>query len=141
MMPTWIIYAVLSALFAALTSIFAKAGLKNVNADLATAIRTAMVLLITWAVVALKKQGGQMSALTKQNWLFLALSAAATGASWLFYYRALQIGNASQVAAIDKGSLLFTIILAFIFLNEPVTPKVLIGGGLIFIGMLVIVWK
>jgi len=140
-MPTWIIYAVLSALFAALTSIFAKAGLKNVNADLATAIRTAMVLLITWAVVALKKQGGQMSALTKQNWLFLALSAAATGASWLFYYRALQIGNASQVAAIDKGSLLFTIILAFIFLNEPVTPKVLIGGGLIFIGMLVIVWK
>ena len=140
-MPSWLFYAVLSAVFAALTAIFAKVGLKEVNPDLATAIRTAMVLLVTWAVVVLKKQGVQISTLTKQNWLFLALSALATGASWLFYYRALQIGKVSEVSAIDKGSLLFTIILAFIFLKEPVTAKVLIGGGLIFVGMLVIIWK
>lgn len=140
-MPTWIIYAILSAFFAALTAIFAKQGLKNVNADLATAIRTAIIVVITWAIVYFRGMIGETGSLTKQNWLFLSLSAVATGASWIFYYRALQEGPASQVAAIDKGSIVFTLILAFIFLKEPATPKVLIGAALITAGMLVLVWK
>ena len=140
-MPQWLLFAFLSAIFAALTAIFAKAGLKDVNADLATAIRTAIILIITWGIVFFKGIGGQVSGLSKNNWLFLVLSAFATGASWLFYYRALQVGKVSEVSIIDKGSLLFTILLAFIFLKEPMTPKVLIGAALIFGGMLVLIWK
>ena len=139
-MPAWVLYALLSALFAALTAIFAKAGLKEVNSDLATAIRTAFVLVITWGIVLLK--GNQnMSSLSKNNWLFLVLSAVATGFSWLFYYKALQLGNTSAVSAIDKGSLVFVILLSFLFLREPLTPKLLMGAGLMLAGMLVIVWK
>jgi transporter family protein len=140
-MQQWILFAVLSAFFAALTAIFAKAGLKDVNADLATAIRTSIILFITWGFALFKGTGSQLGNLSKNNWLFLTLSAIATGLSWLFYYRALQIGKASEVSAIDKGSLVFTIILAFIFLKEPLTPKILIGAGLIFAGMIVLVWK
>jgi transporter family protein len=140
-MPGWLLYALLSAFFAALTAIFAKAGLKAVDSDLATAVRTAIVLFITWAVVFLKGNATGITNLSKNNWLFLTLSALATGASWLFYYKALQMGKASEVSAIDKGSLLFTILLSFLFLKEPMTPKILIGAGLIFVGMLVIVWK
>ncbi len=140
-MPQWLVFAVLSAFFAALTAIFAKAGLKEVNADLATAIRTAIILLITWGIVFARGLGGQIQGMSKNNWLFLVLSAIATGASWLFYYRALQIGKVSEVSIIDKGSLLFTILLSFLFLKEPMTPKVLIGAGLIFAGMLVLIWK
>ncbi|MEO7523364.1 MAG: EamA family transporter [Ferruginibacter sp.] len=140
-MPGWLLYALLSAFFAALTAIFAKAGLKDVNSDLATAIRTAIILFITWGIVFFKGNANGITALTKNTWLFLTLSAIATGASWLFYYRALQMGKASEVAAIDKGSLVFTILLSFIFLKEPMTPKILMGAGLVFAGMLVIVWK
>jgi transporter family protein len=139
-MPAWILYALLSALFAALTAVFAKAGLKEVNSDLATAIRTVFILFITWGIVFVK--GNQdMSGLSKSNWLFLVLSAIATGFSWLFYYKALQLGNTSAVSAIDKGSLVFVIVLSFLFLREPVTTKLMVGAGLMLAGMLVIIWK
>lgn len=140
-MPAWVLYAIASALFAALTAIFAKAGLKNMEADLATAIRTVIILLITWGVVFYKGLQSDIAGLTRNNWLFLSLSAVATGLSWLFYYRALQLGKVSDVSMIDKGSVVFTLILAFIFLKEPLTPRLLLGGALVLSGMLVIVWK
>jgi bacterial/archaeal transporter family protein len=140
-MQQWLVFALLSAVFAALTAIFAKAGLKEVNADLATAIRTAIILLITWGVVFYKGIAAQAGGLSRNNWIFLTLSAFATGASWLFYYRALQLGKASEVSIVDKGSLVFTLLLSFIFLREPITARVLVAGGLIFAGMLVLIWK
>ena len=140
-MAPWILFALLSAFFAALTAIFAKMGLKDVNSDLATAIRTAIILIITWGIVFFKGLGTQVSTLSKNNWIFLTLSALATGFSWLFYYRALQIGQASEVSIIDKGSIFFTILLSFLFLKEPLTFRVLAGAGLIFAGMLVLIWK
>ena len=140
-MQQWIIYALLSALFAALTAIFAKFGLKNVNSDLATAIRTAIILVITWGIVFAKGKAAEINIISKNNWLFLTLSAVATGLSWLFYYRALQLGKVSEVSAIDKGSIVITILLSFIFLKEPMTPKIIIGTGLIFVGMMVLIWK
>jgi len=140
-MPQWLLYALLSAFFAALTAIFAKLGLKDVNADLATAIRTAIILFITWGIVLFKGTAGQVNGLSKNNWLFLALSAFATGASWLFYYRALQVGKASEVSIVDKGSIIFTVLLAFLFLKEPLTAKLLVAVTLIVSGMLVLVWK
>src|SRR5665647_3657037 len=130
-MPNWLIYALVSALFAALTAIFAKAGLREVNSDLATAIRTAIILFITWGIVFFKGNAGGINNLSKNNWLFLTLSAFATGVSWLFYYKALQLGKASEVTAIDKGSIVFTILLSFLFLKEPLTPRLLIGAGLV----------
>jgi len=141
MMPSWLLFALVSAFFAALTAIFAKMGLKEINADLATAIRTAIILFITWGIVLFRGNAGGISNLSKNNWIFLSLSAIATGLSWIFYYKALQLGKASEVAAIDKGSIVFTILLSFLFLREPLTPKILIGGGLVFLGMLVMVWK
>lgn len=140
-MPVWLIFALASAFFAALTAIFAKLGLKDVNSDLATAIRTAIILLITWGIVLFRGYGQGITNLSKNNWIFLSLSAVATGLSWIFYYRALQLGKASEVAAIDKGSIVFTILLSFLFLREPLTAKVIIGGGLILLGMLVMVWR
>jgi transporter family protein len=137
----WLWYALLSALFAALTAVLAKAGLKNINSDLATAVRTAIILFITWGIVFFRGTANQLPGLTKNNWLFLSLSAVATGLSWLFYYKALQLGKVSEVSAIDKGSIVFTILLSFIFLKEPMTPKILLGAALIFTGMLVLVWK
>jgi len=139
--PVWLLYAVLSAFFAALTAIFAKAGLKDVNADLATAVRTAVILVITWGIVLFRGGAGGLRGLTRSNWLFLILSAVATGMSWLFYYRALQVGRVQEVSIIDKGSIFFTIFLAFFFLREPLTARVLIAALLIFAGMLVLVWK
>ena len=139
--PAWLLYALLSAVFAALTAIFAKAGLKEVNPDLATAIRTAVILLITWGIVIARGGIKGLPALTRNNWLFLVLSAIATGLSWLFYYRALQLGKVSEVSVIDKGSIFFTIFLSFFFLGEPLTPRVLTAALLIFGGMLVLVWK
>ena len=139
--PLWLVYALLSALFAALTAIFAKIGLKDVNSDLATAIRTAVILLITWGIVLFRGNAAGLPGLSRNNWIFLVLSAIATGMSWLFYYRALQIGQVQQVAVIDKGSIFFTIFLAYFFLGEPMTPKVLLAAALIFAGMLVLVWK
>ena len=140
-MPTWLLFALLSAIFAALTAVFAKAGLKDINPDLATAIRTAIILFITWAIVIIKGKASEVQGLSKDNWLFLTLSAIATGLSWLFYYRALQAGKVSEVTAIDKGSIVFTLLLSFLFLKEPLTPKLVAGAALIFAGMLVIVWK
>ncbi len=140
-LPYWLIYALLSALFAGLTAVFAKAGLKNVDSDLATAIRTAVILLITWGIVIGRGKTGGLTGLSRNNWLFLVLSAVATGLSWLFYYRALQQGRVQEVAAIDKGSIVFTVLLAFLFLREPLTPKVLVATALIFAGMMVMVWK
>jgi len=139
--PVWLVYALLSAVFAALTAIFAKAGLKNVNSDLATAIRTAVILLITWGLVFFRGNAGGLRALSKNNWLFLILSAIATGLSWIFYYRALQLGKVSEVSVIDKGSIVFTILLSFLFLHEPMTRRVVLAAALIFSGMLVLVWK
>jgi transporter family protein len=140
--PLWLLYALLSAFFAALTAIFAKAGLKDVNADLATAIRTAVILFITWGIVLFR---GNVEAgirgLTRNSWLFLILSAMATGFSWLFYYRALQIGKVQEVSIIDKGSIVFTIFLAFFFLREPLTARVLVAALLIFGGMIVLIWR
>lgn len=137
----WLIYALLSAIFAALTALFAKAGLKDVNSDLATAIRTAIILFITWGIVLFRGNAAGLPNLSRNNWLFLSLSAIATGLSWIFYYRALQLGRVSEVSIIDKGSIVFTIFLAFFFLREPLTPKLLIAAALIFGGMLVLVWK
>lgn len=140
-MSPWFWFALLSAVFAAMTAILAKAGLRNIDSDLATAIRTAIILLITWSIVFLKRTNNQLPLLSKSNWIFLILSAIATGLSWLFYYRALQLGKASEVSIIDKGSLLFVLLLSFLFLKEPITPKLLLGAGLVFAGMLVVIWK
>jgi transporter family protein len=140
-LPSWLLYALLSAFFAALTAIFAKAGLKDVNSDLATAVRTAVVLLITWGIVLYRGHGREVGGLSRSNWLFLILSAVATGLSWLFYYRALQMGKVSEVSVIDKGSIVFTILLSFLFLREPLTLRVMLAAILIFAGMLVLVWK
>ena len=139
--PLWLIYAVLSALFAALTAIFAKAGLKNINPDLATAIRTAIILIITWTIVFFKNEAKELPGLSINTWLFLVLSAVATGLSWLFYYRALQLGKVSEVSAIDRGSIVFVILLSFLFLKEPLTPRILAGATLILIGMVAVTWK
>ena len=134
----WKYYALLSALFAALTAIFAKVGVRNINADLATAIRTSVILLLTWGIVLFGHHAGEVKDIPRQAWLFLILSGLATGASWLCYFKAMQIGQASKVAPVDKLSVVFTIILAFTFLGEPVSAKVLAGGALILIGSLVI---
>lgn len=140
-MPQWLLYALLSAFFAALTAIFAKVGLKEVNPDLATAIRTAIILIITWSLVLYRGLGREAARIDAKTWLFLTLSALATGASWLFYYRALQIGKASEVSVIDKGSLVFTVLLAFLVLREPLTPKVLLAAAFMAAGMIILVWK
>jgi len=134
----WKYYAILSALFASLTAIFAKIGIKNVDSNLATAIRTCVILLITWGIVFFNNSISGVKELTKINWLFLILSGVATGLSWLFYFKALQLGDASKVAPIDKLSVIFTIILSFIILKESVSWKVLLGGLLITCGSLVI---
>jgi transporter family protein len=137
----WLFYALLSAFFAALTALFAKAGLKDVNSDVATAIRTAIILLITWGIVFFRGNIKEIPYISRNGWLFLTLSAIATGLSWLFYYKALQLGKVSEVSAIDKGSIVFTIFLAFLFLKEPLTARLMLGAAFIFGGMLILVWK
>ena len=135
----WFILAFLSAVFAALTSILAKIGIDGVNSNLATAIRTMVVVLMAWGMVFLTHSQSGISEISKKSWLFLILSGLATGASWLCYYRALQIGDASKVVPIDKLSVVITLILAFIFLHEEFTAKSLIGCVLIGAGTLVMV--
>ena len=135
----WLVFALLSAIFAALTSILAKVGIEGVNSNLATAIRTGVVLLMAWGMVFLTNTQGGISGISPKSWLFLILSGLATGASWLCYYRALQIGEASKVVPIDKLSVIFTLVLAFIFLHEKFTPKSLIGCVLIGAGTLLMV--
>lgn len=134
----WKWYAILSAVFAALTAIFAKIGIKNVDSNLATAIRSCVILLITWGIVIAGSEMGGIKTTTKTNWLFLILSGVTTGLSWLFYFKALQLGDASKVAPIDKLSVVFTIFLSFIILKEPVSWKVILGGLLIAGGSLII---
>jgi transporter family protein len=135
----WLVFAVLSAVFAALTSILAKAGIADVNSTLATAIRTVIVLGMSWGMVFITGAQGGIAAISRRSWLFLILSGLATGASWLFYYRALQMSEASKVVPVDRLSIVFTLILAFIFLHEKFTPKSIVGAVLITAGTLVMV--
>ena len=132
----WFLFAILSALFAALTSILAKIGIEGVNSNLATAIRTVVVVVMSWGMVFLTKTQNGITEISKKSWLFLILSGLATGASWLCYYRALQIGEASKVVPVDKLSVVITILLAFIFLHEEFTVKSFIGCTLIGAGTL-----
>lgn len=135
----WLAFALLSAVFAALTSILAKAGIEGVNSNLATAIRTAVVLIMAWGMVFLTRTQHGISEISTKSWLFLILSGLATGASWLCYYKALQIGEASKVVPVDKLSVVITLVLAFIFLHEEFTAKSLAGCILIGIGTLLMV--
>lgn len=135
----WFLFAILSALFAALTSILAKIGIEGVNSNLATAIRTVIVIVMSWGMVFLTNAQSGIMEIGKKSWIFLILSGLATGASWLCYYRALQIGEASKVVPVDKMSIVITLLLAFIFLHEPFTVKSLIGCILIGAGTLFMV--
>ena len=135
----WWIYALLSAFFAALTAIFAKVGIKGVNSDLATAIRTVVILIIAWAIAFFRGEVQSIGTLSKQNLLFLFLSGMATGLSWIFYYKALQIGKVSQVAPVDKLSVALAIVLSVVFLGETLTWKVATGASLIIAGTLILI--
>ena len=135
----WLLFAVLSSIFAALTSILAKVGIEGVNSNLATAVRTMVVVVMAWGMVFLTGAQSGIQEISKKSWIFLILSGLATGASWLCYYRALQIGEASKVVPIDKLSVVITLVLAFVFLHERFTPKSLVGCILIGIGTLVMV--
>lgn len=135
----WFVFAILSAVFAALTSILAKVGIDGVNSNLATAIRTVVVVIMAWVMVFLTNNQSGLSEISKKSWVFLILSGLATGVSWLCYYKALQMGDASKVVPIDKLSVVITLILAFVFLGEQFTAKSLIGCILIGIGTLVMV--
>ena len=137
----WKYYALLSALFAALTAIFAKIGVKDINSDLATAIRTSVVLCITWGIVVAGNHVGEAKGITAHTWLFLVLSGAATGLSWLFYFKALQTGDVARVAPIDKLSVVITIGLALIFLKETVSARVIVGALFITAGSKMMLYK
>ncbi|MBR2258942.1 MAG: EamA family transporter [Blautia sp.] len=135
----WLLFAILSSVFAALTSILAKVGIEGVNSNLATAIRTAVVLVMSWGMVFLTNAQKGFGDISQKSWLFLILSGLATGASWLCYYKALQMGEASKVVPIDKLSVVITLVLAFVFLHEQFTTKSLIGCVLIGAGTLLMV--
>lgn len=136
----WLVFAILSAVFAALTSILAKIGIDGVNSNLATAIRTVVVVVMSWVMVFLTNNQSGIRDISRKSWLFLILSGLATGASWLCYYRAIQLGEVSKVVPIDKLSVVITLILAFVFLHEEFTLKSLIGCVLITVGTLVMVF-
>lgn len=135
----WVVFAILSAVFAALTSILAKIGIDGVNSNLATAIRTVVVVLMSWGMVFLTHSQSGLQEIGKKSWIFLILSGLATGVSWLCYYKALQLGDASKVVPIDKMSVVITLVLAFVFLHEEFTAKSLVGCILIGIGTLLMV--
>ncbi|TWV99885.1 EamA family transporter [Chitinophaga pinensis] len=135
----WWLYALLSALFASLTAIFAKVGVAGVNSDLATAIRTVIILMMAWGIVLFRGEGKGLQQLSKTNLIFLVLSGMATGLSWIFYFKALQMGKVSQVAPVDKLSVALTIILSLVFLHEALTVKMAIGAVLIIAGTLVLI--
>ena len=137
----WKYYALLSAFFAALTAIFAKIGVKDINSDLATAIRTVVILCITWGIVFFGNHVAEVRAIPRNTWIFLILSGAATGLSWLFYFKALQTGDVSRVGPVDKLSVVMTICLSFLFLKEPVSLRVIIGALLITAGSIVMLAK
>ena len=136
----WWIYALLAAFFAALTAIFAKIGIKGVDTDLATAIRTVVILVLAWGIAFFRGGVSTIHTLTKQNLIFLTLSGIATGLSWIFYFKALQLGRVSQVAPVDKMSVAFALLLSFIFLGEPMDIKTIIGAVMIIGGTLVLIF-
>ena len=136
----WVVFALLSAVFAALTSIFAKIGIENVNSNLATAIRTVIVLVMAWLIVFATGKHQQIVDISTKSWVFLVLSGLATGLSWLCYFYALQIGEASKVVPVDKFSVVITMIMAFFILGEVITTKTIIGGLLITAGTLVLIF-
>ena len=135
----WWIYALLSAVFAALTAIFAKIGVTNVNSNLATAIRTIIILIVAWGIVLARGEGKELAGISKNNLFFLVISGIATGLSWIFYFKALQIGKVSQVAPVDKLSIALTLLLSVVFLKEALTIKTAIGAALIIAGTLVMI--
>ena len=135
----WMIFAILSAVFAALTSILAKIGIEDVNSNLATAIRTVVVVFMSWGMVFITNAQNGLASISKKSWIFLILSGIATGASWLCYYRAIQMGDVSKVVSIDKLSVVITLVLAFVFLHEEVNAKSIIGCVLIAAGTLLMV--
>lgn len=137
----WWIYALLSAFFAAATAVLAKVGIKGIDTNLATAIRTLVVLLLAWAIVFFKNEQQGISGLTKQNWIFLILSGLATGLSWIFYFKALQLGKVSQVAPIDKASVAIAILLSVIFLGEPLSVKTVIAILMIVAGSIILIFQ
>ena len=134
----WVLYALLGAVFAALTSILAKIGIENVNSHLATAVRTVVVLVMAWGIVFITGKQNEIADISQKSWIFLAFSGCATGLSWLFFYKALQIGDVSKVVPIDKFSVVISMALAFVFLHEALTPKTIAGGLLIAAGTLVL---
>lgn len=136
---SWVIYAILSAVFAALTSILAKIGISDINSNLATAIRTIVVLIMAWGIVFMTGAQSGIQDITAKSWIFLVLSGIATGLSWLFYYKALQLGDASKVVPIDKFSVVISMILAFVILKEALTFKTVMGGILITAGTFVMI--
>jgi len=135
----WWIYALLSALFASLTAIFAKVGITNVNSDLATAIRTVVILVVAWGIVFARNEHKGLQVLSKHNLLFLIISGLATGLSWIFYFKALQLGKVSQVAPVDKLSVALTIMLAAVFLKEVLTYKLVLGALFIIAGTIILI--
>jgi transporter family protein len=135
----WWTYALLSAVFAALTAVLAKVGIKGVSSDLATAVRTVVILLVAWGIVLARGSAADVYALTPRNWLFLGLSGVATGLSWIFYFKALQLGKVSQVAPVDKLSVAIAIVLSVLFLGETLTLKAALGAALIIGGTLVLI--
>lgn len=137
----WKLFAILSAVFAGLTSILAKIGIKGVDSNLATAIRTVVITILAWNIVFATGSQSGIASLTKKSWIFLILSGLATGLSWLFYYKAISLGNVSQVAPIDKSSIVLTLILSYLILGEQFTAKTLIAGLLITAGTFVMIWK
>ena len=140
-MPQWLVYALLATFFAGLTSVLAKFGVKNINSDLGLAIRTAVVFLLVSLNALAWKASKDTSTLTTKAIIFLVVSGITTSLSWIFYYRAIKIGSVSYVAAIDKGSIVLTILLSFWLLKEPMSPKLLIGAGFILVGMIILIWK
>jgi len=137
---SWLTWSLLSAFFAGITAILAKVGVENIDSHLATAIRTSVVLVFTWGIAAVFAPDGAISDITKRTWIFLGLSGLATGLSWLCYFRALQLGEASRVAPIDKLSVVFAIFLAAVLLHERLSWHQYLGGGLIVVGALIIAW-
>lgn len=135
----WFVFAVLSAIFAAITSILAKIGIEGVNSNLATAIRTVVVVLMAWGIVALTNAQSGIAEISKHSWIFLTLSGLATGASWLCYFKALQLGDASKVVSVDKFSIVITLVMAAVFLHEQFTVKTIIGSVLITLGTFVMI--
>ena len=137
----WKVCALLSALFAALTAICAKVGVRDIDSNLATAIRTTVILLLTWGIVFASGHVSEIKTVPRYTWIFLLLSGLATGLSWLFYFKAIQLGDVSRVAPVDKLSVVITVILTMILLKEPVSPKVIAGCLLITAGTILMLWK